>query len=159
MIIGGPSNTKGTQWDWNKGKGKGKGKYGAKGKGVNEMEYAYEDQPEEENAGQIQALGGGIQIYSIEKDFPKPRFPKQTSQQAKGKAKGKGKFKPKQMQHLHTFHQRREIKPPGLPAESRFYRAGNERNQYYSKTLEELCGESLDIAAQMENKCHWGNER
>ena len=60
------------QWEWGKGKGKGKGKYGGyggyggKGKGVYEMEQAWEDQPEGEVAGEIQALGGGI--YSVEKN-------------------------------------------------------------------------------------------
>ena len=57
--IGGPY-TKGTSWN----KGKGKGKYG-KGKGINELQGQWPEEPEGENAGDIQAMGGGIQIGSV----------------------------------------------------------------------------------------------
>ncbi len=70
------------------------------------MEYAYEDQPEGDDAGEVQALGGGVQIYSIEKDFPKPQVQQARTQQSTAKAKGKGKFKPRQTQHVNTFQQR-----------------------------------------------------
>ena len=120
------SNSKGSggQWDWNKGKGKGKGKYGGKGKCVYEMEWAWEDQPEgEENGGEIQALGGGIQIASIQQ-FPKP-INQTYGRIATGKAKGKGKFKPKQAQNVNTF-----LKPPPS-MEPGYVRAGNEAAQYH----------------------------
>ena len=70
---------------WDKGgwstKGKGKG---WKGKGINELEGQWSEEPEGENAGEIQAMGGGIQIGSVDK-FPKP----QIYGSFKGKEKGK----------------------------------------------------------------------
>ena len=106
-VIKGSSKGSGGQWNWNKGKGKGKGKYGGKGEGVYEMEWAWEDKPEEENGGEIQALGGGIQIASIQQ-FPKPINQKGYRPKGKGKGKGgKGKFRPKQTQNINTF-----LKPP-----------------------------------------------
>ena len=126
-IIGSPGikgfsggwGTKGFKGGWDKGKGK--GKYGGKGKGINELDWP--DEPENENAGEIQAMGGGFQIASVDK-FPKPQVCKPKPQ--KGKAKGKGTFKPKQTQHLNTFHQRPEWKPPGLSNKSLYFRADNE---------------------------------
>ena len=103
--IGGPY-TKGTSW--NKGKAKGKGK-GWKGKGINELEGKWPEEPEGENAGDIQAMGGGIQIASVDK-FPKPQIYKPFEGKGKGQ-KGKGTFKPRQSQHLNTFQQQQ---PPGL---------------------------------------------
>jgi hypothetical protein len=106
-VLKGSSKGTGGQWEWPKGKGKGKGKWGGKGKGVYEMEWETDWQPEGEEGGEIQALGGGIQIASVQ------QFPKPTTQTQKGKSKGKGKsqdkgrFKPKLAQKVYTY-----ITPP-----------------------------------------------
>ena len=96
------------------------------------MERAWEDQPEGEDAGEIQALGGGIQIYSVVKDFHKPQI-KQTrpTSQSTAKAKGRGRFKPKLTQHVNAFLQEPAtpyFKPPGLPRNQHTTRQSMRRN-------------------------------
>ena len=66
------------------------------------MEFDYEWQPEGEEGGEIQAMGGGLQIVSVDQ-FPKPITQKQGKTQSKGKSQGKGRFKPKQAQSVNTF--------------------------------------------------------
>ena len=123
------------------------------------MEWDYGWQPEGEEGGEIQAMGGGLQIASVDQ-FPKPQeqLPKtQEYKSFKGKAKGKGKFKPRQTQHVDTFQHKPstpQFNPPGLPQE--FRRQGSP-HQIVARNLPRPMG-ARDPTNE-EEQYHWGLSR